>query len=294
LTEFKIWKINFTGYFKLFLRFTPTQFPSFATLHGSIRNLCFIPEESGNWWRTDLAELMGDERAVYVQDMFSRIAHRYDLMNRLMTGGQDHRWRRITIKKSELPTGGLLLDLGAGTGDLAREALLQQPGAAAVAADFTLEMMRAGKRRAEGVELRWCAADALHLPFPEKCFDALVSGFLLRNVTDIQASLHEQVRVLRPGGRWVSLDTTRPRPGLLYPLVQAHLHFVIPALGHLLTGQPDAYRYLPESTENFVRAEQLARRMIDAGLQEVGFKLFMFGTVAIHWGRKGPARRAEV
>ena len=240
----------------------------------------------------ELAELRGDDRAVYVQDMFSRIAYRYDLMNRLMTGGQDLRWRRITIRQSKLPREGLLLDLGAGTGDLAREALRQQPGASAVAADFTLEMMRAGKRRSEAVTLRWCAADALHLPFPDRCFDGLVSGFLLRNVTDIQASLREQVRVLKPGGRWVSLDTTRPRPGLLYPLVQAYLHFVIPALGRLLTGQADAYRYLPESTENFLRAEQLAKRMIDAGLQEVGFQLFMFGTVAIHWGRKGPASRS--
>jgi demethylmenaquinone methyltransferase / 2-methoxy-6-polyprenyl-1,4-benzoquinol methylase len=239
----------------------------------------------------DLAELKGDDRAVYVQDMFSRIAYRYDLMNRLMTGGQDIRWRQIAIRRSELPSGGLLLDLGAGTGDLAQEALRQQPGASAVAADFTLEMMRAGKRRPEAVVLRWCAADALHLPFPDGCFDGLVSGFLLRNVTDIQASLHEQVRVLKPGGKWVSLDTTRPRPGLLYPLVQAHLHFIIPALGRLLTGQVDAYRYLPESTENFLRAEQLAKRMADAGLQEVGYQLFMFGTVAIHWGRKRPAKR---
>jgi demethylmenaquinone methyltransferase / 2-methoxy-6-polyprenyl-1,4-benzoquinol methylase len=239
----------------------------------------------------DLAELKGDDHAVYVQDMFSRIAYRYDLMNRLMTGGQDIRWRQIAIRRSELPSGGLLLDLGAGTGDLAREALRQQPGASAVAADFTLEMMRAGKRRPEAVVLRWCAADALHLPFPNGCFDGLVSGFLLRNVTDIQASLHEQVRVLKPGGKWVSLDTTRPRPGLLYPLVQAHLHFIIPALGRLLTGQVDAYRYLPESTENFLRAEQLAKKMVDAGLQEVGYQLFMFGTVAIHWGRKRPAKR---
>jgi demethylmenaquinone methyltransferase/2-methoxy-6-polyprenyl-1,4-benzoquinol methylase len=236
--------------------------------------------------RKGLTELMSEERAVYVQDMFSRIAHRYDLMNRLMTAGQDLRWRRIAIGQLSLTTGGLLLDLGAGTGDLSREALTQQPVASVVAADFTVEMMRAGKARPEGKTLRWCAADALHLPFPDGCFDGLVSGFLLRNVTDIQASLCEQVRVLKPGGRWVALDTTRPRPGLLYPFVQVHFHFLIPVLGRLLTGQPDAYRYLPESTENFLPAEQLARRMVTAGLQDVGFQLFMFGTVAIHWGNK--------
>jgi demethylmenaquinone methyltransferase/2-methoxy-6-polyprenyl-1,4-benzoquinol methylase len=241
--------------------------------------------------RYDLSNLSGDERAIYVQDMFSRIAHRYDLMNRLMTGGQDLRWRRLTVGRLALPSGGLLLDLGAGTGDLAREALHQQPEAAAVAADFTLEMMRTGKRRLDGIALRWCAADALHLPFPGECFDGIVSGFLLRNVIDIQASLREQVRVLKPGGRWVALDTTKPRPSVLYPLVQAHLHYVIPALGRLLTGQPDAYHYLPDSTKNFLRAEQLAKRMVDAGLQHVGYRLFMFGTVAVHWGQKGPVKR---
>ena len=238
--------------------------------------------------RAVVQESKSQDQAVYVQDMFSRIAHRYDLMNRLMTVGQDIRWRRITIRQLALPEGGLLLDLGAGTGDLAREALHQQPMSSAVAADFTLEMMRSGKRHSTA-GLRWCAADAHQLPFPDGCFDGLVSGFLLRNVTDIQASLREQVRVLKPGGRWASLDTTRPRPGLLYPLVKAHLHFVIPALGRLLTGQADAYRYLPDSTENFLRAEQLASKMTEAGLHDVGFQLFMFGTVAIHWGRNGSA-----
>jgi len=233
-----------------------------------------------------LAELSDGERAVFVQDMFSRIAHRYDLMNRLMTVGQDLHWRRVAVRRLSLTAGCLLLDLGAGTGDLAREVLNQQPGVSAIAADFTLEMMSAGKSRPESKSLRWCAADALHLPFPDGCFDGLVSGFLLRNVSDIQASLCEQVRVLKPGGRWVALDTTRPRSGLFYPLVQVHFHFLIPVLGRLLTGQPDAYRYLPESTEKFLRAEQLARQMVDAGLQDVGFQLFMFGTVAIHWGNK--------
>ena len=240
-----------------------------------------------------MAQLNGDERALYVQDMFSRIAHRYDLMNRLMTGGQDIRWRRAVIRRAATPTGGLLLDLGAGTGDLAREALRRQPGSNAVAADFTLEMMRAGRMRTGASELRWCGADALHLPFPDDCFDALVSGFLLRNVADIRASLGEQVRVLKAGGRWVALDTTRPQGGLLYPLVMLHLRFVIPGLGRLLTGQADAYRYLPESTENFLRAEQLASRMVEAGLQEVGFQLFMFGTVAVHWGRKARASQGN-
>lgn len=207
-------------------------------------------------------------------------------MNRVMTGGQDLRWRREVIRLATVPAGGRLLDLGAGTGDLAREALRQEPEANIVAADFTLGMMRAGQGHPESPDLYWCGADALHLPFPDECFDAIVSGFLLRNVVDIRDSLKEQLRVLKAGGRWVALDTTRPRQNLLFPFVLLHLHYIIPSLGRVLTGQADAYRYLPESTENFLLAEQLASRLSDAGFKDVGFQRYMLGTVAIHWGRK--------
>jgi demethylmenaquinone methyltransferase/2-methoxy-6-polyprenyl-1,4-benzoquinol methylase len=134
--------------------------------------------------------------------------------------------------------------------------------------------------------VEWCAANALSLPFPSESFDAVVSGFLLRNVPDIRQALAEQVRVLKPGGRLAALDTTRPRPSLLAPLVQFHLRVVIPLLGRLVTGQPDAYRYLPESTQSFLFAEQLSERMREAGLSQVGFRVMMLGTVAIHWGVK--------
>jgi demethylmenaquinone methyltransferase/2-methoxy-6-polyprenyl-1,4-benzoquinol methylase len=218
--------------------------------------------------------------------MFSRIASRYDLMNRLMTAGQDGRWRREVIRRAALPPGGLLLDLGAGTGDLSFEALRQRPDCLPVASDFTLPMMRMGQGRPEGGRLDWTAADALQLPFPDGCFDAVVSGFLLRNVYDINRALGEQFRVLRPGGWMVALDTTRPAQNLLTPAVEFHLNKVIPALGGLVAGDPEAYRYLPESTAGFLTAEQLAARLLAAGFQAVGFRRLMLGTVAIHWGEK--------
>ena len=242
-----------------------------------------------------MAGLSGSERASYVQGMFARIAHRYDLMNRLMTAGQDARWRRDVIRRAALPRGGLLLDLGAGTGDLAREAGRQYPGCRAVAADFTLEMMRVGKSRipmpgfgmrGTGFAIIWSAADALRLPFPADTFDAVVSGFLLRNVTDIAQALGEQYRVLKPGGRMVALDTTRPRRSILTPLIATHLRVVIPVLGQLVTGERDAYVYLPDSTAAFLTAEQLAARMALSGFRAVGYHRLMFGTVAIHWGVK--------
>lgn len=230
-----------------------------------------------------MANLTGQERAQYVQSMFTKIAHRYDLMNRLMTGGQDIRWRKEVIKLARLTSNASLLDLGTGTGDLAREALLQQPQAKITAADFTLEMMRVGNKNGN---LKWSAADALNLPFKDKTFDAVVSGFLMRNVTDIQQALKEQYRTLKPGGRIVILDTTRPKKNILSPLIWIHMHIVIPAVGGLLSGVRDAYNYLPDTTEGFLTAEQLASRMNAAGFKQVHFKRLMFGTIAIHWGEK--------
>jgi len=230
-----------------------------------------------------MTQLTGRERATYVQSMFTKIARRYDLMNRLMTAGQDVRWRKRVIELARLRSNSSLLDLGTGTGDLARDALAQSPRARVIAADFTLEMMRVGMQN--GV-LNFSAADALYLPFNDSSFEAVVSGFLMRNVIDLQAALQEQYRVLNKGGRIVILDNTRPRKNILTPLIWVHMHFVIPTLGSLLTGVKDAYRYLPETTEGFVTAEEMAARMAAVGFKKINFQRFMLGTIAIHWGER--------
>ena len=225
------------------------------------------------------------EQAASVQAMFQRIAPRYDLMNRLMTGGQDIRWRKVVIRLANIPPDGKLLDLGAGTGDLAREALRQVPGCRPVAADFTLGMMQAGKRL-PGLQLTWSCADALALPFPNASFDAVVSGFLLRNVVNLPGSLREQFRVLKPGGRMVALDTTPPQASPLRILIRFHMHRIIPFLGELITGARDAYTYLPDTSERFLPAEALHTLLDAAGFCQTGFRRLMFQTVAIHWGTK--------
>ena len=230
-----------------------------------------------------MSQLSGEERARYVHNTFSRIAKRYNRMNRLMTAGQDIQWRREAIRRLRLNPSDQLLDLGAGTGDLGREALRQQPAIRLAAADFNLEMMLAGN---ESAPLPWLNADALHLPFAGGSFEAIVSGFLMRNVGNLEAALREQYRILKPGGRMVILETTRPRPSLFSPFVWAHMHFVIPLIGRLVSGDREAYRYLPASSEAFLTAEELAGRMISAGFQRVGFRRRMFGTIAIHWGEK--------
>ena len=230
-----------------------------------------------------MSQLTGDERARYVHNIFSRISKRYNLMNRLMTGGQDIRWRRKTIQRAKLAPGNRLLDLGTGTGDLGREALRQQPAIRLVAADFNREMMLAGQA---SDPLPWLNADALHLPFTEKSFEAVVSGFLMRNVGNLSAALQEQYRILKKGGRIVILETTRPQAGFFSPFVRIYMRIVIPLIGGLVSGEREAYRYLPASSESFLSAERLADAMDTAGFQEVGYQCMMFGTVAIHWGRK--------
>lgn len=227
-------------------------------------------------------------KSAYVQDIFHKIAPRYDTMNRLMTGGQDIVWRKIAIRRASIPLNGMVLDLGAGTGDLSREALRQQPSCQPLAADFSLDMMQVGRRKASKPEpqLQWACIDALHLPFPSTTFDTVVSGFLLRNVSNLELALSEQYRVLRPGGRVVSLDTTRPTPSLLSPFIRLYMRHVIPWLGEILTGSRDAYTYLPSSSEKFLIAEDLQLQFQSAGFMKVGFQRLMFGTVAIHWGEK--------
>ena len=230
-----------------------------------------------------MSQLTGDERARYVHTVFGRIAKRYNLMNRLMTAGQDVRWRQEAVRRLRLAPGNTLLDLGAGTGDLGRLALRQQPDIRLVAADFSLEMMLAGKTSGP---LPWLNADALHLPFPDATFEAVVSGFLMRNVGDLDSALQEQVRVLKPGGRIAILETTRPHAGIFTSLVRVHMRLVIPWIGGLVSGDREAYRYLPTSSESFLSAEELAERMASAGFCKVGFRRRMAGTIAIHWGEK--------
>lgn len=234
------------------------------------------------------AKLQGKAKSDYVQQMFGRIADRYNLMNRLMTGGQDQRWRRFVIQQARLPEAGRLLDLATGTGDIAFEALKTRPESRVVGADFSLPMMLVGQRTALGQRVGWCGADALCLPFPDNAFDAVTSGFLVRNVADIHQTLREQLRVLRPGGHLVILDSSPPPRNMLRPFIMIHLKLVIPALGRLISGKTgaDAYRYLPESTQAFKTPTELAEIMRAAGVENVAYKQFMFGTIAVHWGNK--------
>ena len=218
-----------------------------------------------------------------IQGMFGRIAERYDLLNRVMTFGRDRAWRRRAVQRLGTRAGDTILDIGTGTGDLAFEILRQQPSAAVIAADFTREMVAVGQSRAEEQTPFWVIADAHHLPFASGSLDGIISAFLLRNAADLPQTLLEQVRVLRAGGTWVSLETTPPPVNLLRPLLRFYLRWLIPALGRWLAGDPEAFKYLPASTESFLMPESMVSTLSQAGLQRPDYERHMLGTIAIYW-----------
>jgi demethylmenaquinone methyltransferase/2-methoxy-6-polyprenyl-1,4-benzoquinol methylase len=233
-----------------------------------------------------MTQSVEEDRAVKLSHMFSRIAHRYDRANRWMTWGKDVSWRGEVVNLANLPKGGRLLDIGSGTGDLALDALRRDTLLLAVGVDFTVEMMRIGRDRPGGEVVSWVNADAKDLPFPPEYFDAVVSGYLLRNVVNLEDSLSEQYRVLKKNGHIVCLDTTPPPNDTWHLPVRLYLRFIIPVIGRLFAGESQAYSYLTQSTEHFLPADKLARCFEKVGFTEVKYRCFMGGSMAIHWGIK--------
>ncbi|HTP08214.1 MAG TPA: ubiquinone/menaquinone biosynthesis methyltransferase [Anaerolineae bacterium] len=233
-----------------------------------------------------MTHLQGPERAHYVQGMFARISARYDVMNRLMTGGRDIAWRREVIRLAELDPNARLLDVATGTGDILIEALRQQPMVLAIGSDFTFEMMTHGKAKDGAEQIRWNTADALHLPFPDNTFDAVTSGFGVRNFIDREQAFREQWRVVKPGGRVICLEISKPPKNLLRPFFLFFFNKIVPLVGGLISGQRDAYTYLPQSVNEFLTPDEVKIIMERAGLREVKYKRLMMSTVAIHVGVK--------
>ncbi len=229
---------------------------------------------------------MSTDRARQVRRMFDRIVPRYDLLNRLMSLGMDGRWRRAAAAAAQ-PAGGHALDVGAGTGDLALE-LRRQGAERVVAADFSAEMLAAARAKPSvdrDAGLALALADALHLPFPDATFDCVTNAFLLRNLADLPAGLAEMARVLKPGGRLVCLDMTQPPPGPFGSLYRWYFNHLLPPLAGAISGDPDAYRYLPHSLQGFPSAPEMAAILADIGLSDVRYRLLAGGTVALHSGR---------
>lgn len=207
--------------------------------------------------------------------MFDRIAPVYDAMNRLMTAGLDQGWRRAAARAIVRP-GDRVLDLCCGTGDLALAG--REAGGDVTAVDFSARMLE--RARSKSSEIVWLEADALHLPLVDASFDAVTIGFGLRNVAGAEQGLAEMRRVLTSGGRVAVLDVTRPR-GLLALFYKVWFDALIPAVGKLLPGGA-AFTYLPASVRRFPLPHSLAKLMDEAGFEQIRWRLFAGGIVALH------------
>jgi demethylmenaquinone methyltransferase/2-methoxy-6-polyprenyl-1,4-benzoquinol methylase len=212
-----------------------------------------------------------------VRRMFDRIAPVYDAMNRTMTAGLDRRWRRATAEAVVRP-GDRVLDACCGTGDLALAAA--RAGGRVTGLDFSERMLERARRKAP--QLEWVRGDLLALPFPDGSFGAATVGFGVRNVESLERALSELRRVLRPGGRVGILEITRPR-GPLALFYRFWFDGVVPLLGKVLPGGA-AYTYLPASVRRFPGPDELAASLRSAGFEDVTYRLFAGGIVALHTG----------
>lgn len=227
--------------------------------------------------------------------MFDRIVPRYDLMNRLMTGGRDAYWRRLAVREALRDRDRAnvrVLDVATGTGDLAL-ALRDAGTGDVVGLDFSASMLDEAIRKEAATagdrRITWVEGDAMSLPFPDRSFDAVTVAFGLRNMPSYPAALREMSRVMRPGGTLACLETTPLHAPALRRMFDWYFARVVPIVGGLLSGDADAYRYLPASAAAFPDADALGRMMLAAGFTKVRYLRLGLGTVALHVAAKpGP------
>jgi demethylmenaquinone methyltransferase / 2-methoxy-6-polyprenyl-1,4-benzoquinol methylase len=229
-----------------------------------------------------------DEFASEVRNMFDRIAGVYDVMNSAMTAGLHHQWRQRAVDRSEVGPGSDALDVCCGTGDLALELRRQiGPDGRVVGCDFSEPMLVQARRKSGelGLPVEFGWADALDLPYGDASFDAVTIGFGARNLADLERGMAEMARMLRPGGRLVILEITRPRREPLATFYSLWFDRIVPVLG-TFAGDPDAYSYLPNSVRTFPEPEELAGMIDAAGFERIRWLLLAGGIIAIHSGRK--------
>lgn len=226
-----------------------------------------------------------DAKRSYVQHLFGRIARRYDLTNDVMSAGMHRRWKRLVLEIADVRPGHVVLDLAAGTGDLALRVGRARGGSGLViAGDLTVEMMRQGKTRQGADRVRWLGCDALRLPLADASVDRVLVGYGLRNFAELERAMLEIRRVMRPGGRFVSLDFGRAEPAWLDRAYLGYLEASTSMAGWLLHRDVESYRYIPESLRGYP-----AQRGVTASMQRLGFVRcgsidLVFGTMALNFG----------
>jgi len=236
-------------------------------------------------------EVDKDAKAGLVADVFHSVAARYDLMNDLMSGGIHRLWKRFTIELSGVRKGNSVLDIAGGTGDLAaRFAALVGSEGRVVLADINESMLQVGRDKLldRGIQgnIEFVQADAHSLPFPDDSFDCVTIAFGLRNVTDMPLALRSMLRVLKPGGRLLVLEFSRPQSELLGKAYDSYSFHILPLMGRLVAGDGDSYQYLAESIRKHPDQETLRDMMEDAGFCECEYHNMTGGIVALHRGLK--------
>jgi demethylmenaquinone methyltransferase / 2-methoxy-6-polyprenyl-1,4-benzoquinol methylase len=229
-----------------------------------------------------------EAKGAFVREMFARIAPRYDLANRVLTGGLDERWRRRAIAILAPPRGGRILDCCCGTGDLVFGLLRSDRTLEVTGIDFCRPMLDRAQRRALAARAnaRFVEGDVMMMPFEDSTFDGATMGFSLRNVVDVEATLREILRVIRPGARFVSLDVTKAPNQGFKRLFDLYFYRFVPVIGGIIGGSRSAYSYLPNSLTHHPNAAQLADRFARAGFSQTGYVSLMGGAIAIHYGIK--------
>ncbi len=218
-------------------------------------------------------------------EMFDRIAPRYDLLNRLMSVGLDHRWRKRTVKALELPPNAHVLDLATGTADVALAIARRYPTATIIGSDPSAGMLEVGDEKIARAQLtkrvRLEVGDAQELPYDDASFHGVTMAFGIRNVPDRARALAEMARVTKPGGRICILELAEPRRGLLAPLARFHVRVLVPRMGALLSGSRE-YRYLQESIAAFPPPDAFAALLGAAGLEVTRVQKFGFGACYLY------------
>jgi demethylmenaquinone methyltransferase/2-methoxy-6-polyprenyl-1,4-benzoquinol methylase len=235
-------------------------------------------------------EVPVDAKAGMVRDVFDSVAGRYDLMNDLMSLGVHRLWKAALLDWLAPRPGALLLDVAGGTGDIARR-YRARGGGPVIICDINQAMLETGRRRAEARDrtgatptdgISWVRGDAEALPIPDRSVDVYTIAFGLRNVTRIDTALAEARRVLRPGGRFLCLEFSRPAVAALVPAYDFYSFKVLPEIGHWVAGDRDAYVYLAESIRRFPDQERLKARMAAVGLERVAHRDLSGGIAALH------------
>jgi demethylmenaquinone methyltransferase/2-methoxy-6-polyprenyl-1,4-benzoquinol methylase len=231
-----------------------------------------------------------EDKATYVRRMFATIADRYDLLNSLLSFRRDGAWRRFAVSKSGLQPGGLALDVATGTAELARRLARRNSGSMIIGMDFSRDMLSRARAKLANLSgagrIELVLGDALSLPFPDNTFDCATIGFALRNVASIADTIGEMARVVRPGGRVISLELTRPSSSLVRAIYYVYLFRIAPYIGGLISGRRQAYTYLPESILEFPSPEEVREIMREAGLRGVETHRLTLGIATVHVGIK--------